>query len=39
MALLKHVSKNITSDTFSHQDAPYRGIITVEFDIGGSNEK
>ena len=38
MTLLKHVSKNITSDTIRDQDSPYRGSITVEFDIGGSNE-
>ena len=39
MALLKHVSKNITNDTLHDQDSSYSGIITVEFDIGGSNEK
>ena len=37
--LLKHVSKNITSESLSAQEAPYRGTIKVEFDIGGNNEK
>ena len=37
-ALLKHVSKSITQNALGEQAAPYRSSITVEFDIGGSNE-
>ena len=39
LALLKHVSKNITSNDLHDQDGPYCGSITVEFDVGGSDEK
>ena len=38
LTLLKHVSKNIISSSICDQDSSYRGIITVEFDIGGNYE-
>ncbi len=39
LTLLKHLSKNITQNTLSPQDEPYRSNILVELDIGGHNEK
>jgi len=39
LALLKHVSKNITSNALHDHYGPYCGSITVEFDVGGSDEK
>ena len=39
LTLLKHLSKNITQNTLSPQDKPYRSNILVELDIGGHNEK